>query len=529
MIAIARTRALILIFGVVSAISYCALLPLWEGFDEFYHYGYVQYVSATLTVPALGDAKVSRELWTSLDFTPVSHFLQPYFQRPSISFQEYFRLSREERRVRRAHLEAIDRGLQGQVSPRDNYEAKQAPLTYLLLAPFDRLLASASLPARVLALRLLLALATVTLLWIGTRRLAYRLGLQGAMEAAALFVIFSCQMVYGTCCHIANDALMLPWLVFFLAAVIDFCESPTLGRAAITGLLMAIGLLIKASLLIFVPLAFVAPALLLFRQAVRFQEAARMASISAGMLLALAGPWYVRNLILYHNLTATNDTTAGIGVRELLRAATNLSWRESIAGAAHSALWTGNSSFTTFSASTLNLVLALLAVAVISYGFRARRSAPELVTLAAIALYSAELIIIALSFSLATHGETTAPMPWYMQVLLAPVVAICFLGLARLRTWGKWTAIVTVLLWAYVALASWFAKLVPMYAGFEDPHAHMRQLVSWYLASSAQRNSILSTLCPAPLGILYTLLAAVLGFLVICTVATCFSLSQSVD
>ena len=162
-----------------------------------------------------------------------------------------------------------------------------------------------------------------------------------------------------------------------------------------------------------------------------------------------------------------------------------------------------------------------------SYGYRARRSVPELVTLAAIALHSAGLVLIALSFFHATKGQTNAPMPWYMQVLLAPVVAICFLGLARWPTWGRWIAIVTVLLWAYVALASWFAKLVPMYAGFEDAHAHVRQLVAWYLENSAQRKAILSTICPAPLGMLYTLLAVLAALLLASVVATCFSLSQS--
>ena len=107
---LARTRALILIYGLVSATFYCALLPLWEGFDELYHYGYVQYLSKTATFPQVGRATLSRELWTSLDFTPVSHFLQPYFQRPTMSFQEYFRLSPGERRAHRNERHELRRG-----------------------------------------------------------------------------------------------------------------------------------------------------------------------------------------------------------------------------------------------------------------------------------------------------------------------------------------------------------------------------------------------------------------------------------
>lgn len=524
--AILRTRALILAYGLLSATLYCALLPLWEGFDELYHYGYVQYLSETATFPQVGRAQLSRELWTSIDFAPLSHFIQPYIQRPSTSFQDYFRMSDDERRARRAGLDSIELALRREPSPRDNYEVKQAPLTYLLLAPFERLLAAAQLSSRVLALRLLLAISTVVLLWIGVSRLTRRLGLQGAMEDAALLVIFSCQMMYATSCHIANDALMLPWLVFFITSVIDSCQSPTLKQAAATALLMALGLLIKASLLVLLPLTFAAPVVLLFRNRGQFRQAVQLCSVSTGILVALAGPWYLRNLILYHNFTATIDTTSGVGIKELLRVTRALPWRQSIAATAHMALWTGNNSFTSFSALTLNVVLALLAVAALMYAFRARSSASEIVTIAAIVLYCGGLIIIALSFFHVTQGSTIGPMPWYMPVLLAPGIAICFLGLARWQRWGQWIAIATVLLWAYVAAGSWLAKLVPLYGGFEDPHAHPRQLLRWYWEHSAQTDSILSTLCPAPPPVIYALLAGVLSVLLICTVATCFSLSH---
>src|SRR5713101_5237842 len=282
--AIARTRALILVYGLLSAAFYCALLPLWEGFDEFYHYGYVQHVSTTWSIPVIWKTPISRELWNSLDFIPVSHFLQPYFQRPSTKFEDYFRLLAEQRIARRQALDTIPSALQREPSPRDNYEAKQAPLAYFLLAPFDRLMAAASLSTRVLTLRLLLSIATILSLWIGARGLAHRLGLSGWLEAAALFVIFSCQMLYGATCHISNDALLIPWTVFFLNAVIDSFEAPAYRRTALVAILMALGLLIKASLLVFLPLAFAARKVLLIRRTL----------LSAAILTILAGPWYLR-------------------------------------------------------------------------------------------------------------------------------------------------------------------------------------------------------------------------------------------
>src|SRR5579872_2251807 len=303
-------RTAVLIYGLSSAAFYCALLPLWEGFDELYHYGYVQYVSTNWKFPVSGQARLSLELWTSLDDAPISQYIQSQVYRPSTNLQEYFSLPAAERVQRRRALDAIPRAMQREPSPRDNYQAKHAPLTYLLLAPLDRVLSGASLTTRILTLRLVLSMAAITLVWMGARRLAHRLRLPAEMETAALFVIFSCQMLYAVACHIGNDALLLPWLVFFLTAVIDSCESPTLLRMAVAAAIMAAGLLIKASALFFLPVLFAAPLLLLLRRDAVL--AAGLAAMGAAILGVLAGPWYARNLIRYGTLTATNDSTSGV-------------------------------------------------------------------------------------------------------------------------------------------------------------------------------------------------------------------------
>jgi len=505
---------LILGYGLLSAVFYCSLLPLWEGFDELYHYGYVQHLSVTGTFPVIGTTTLSRELWTSIDYAPVSHYLQPYLARPSTSFQDYFRLPEEERAARRRGLEAIPRALAGESSPRANYEVKQAPATYVLLALFDRLLSSTPLPWRVLALRLLLAIPSMILLWTGARGLARRLGLPSEMEAAALFLIFSCQMLYGTACHVANDALLIPWLVIFLNAAIDSWASPGRRRIAAAAILMALGVLLKASALIFLPLVFAGPLAILVRRKGGLLEAAKLAAVTVGILIGVAGPWYLRNVMLYHNVTATLDTTTGVGAAELWRAAVALPWLDSITYMAHAALWTGNSSFTNFSAHTLDVVLALLALVAAMYCLRFRRSAAEAITLVAIVLYCIEMAGITLSFFHSSKGAVNAAMPWYMQILLAPVVLLCLAGLARWGRWARWLAVALVLLWGYVAAATWVAKLVPLYGGFDDPHARPRQLIAWYFGDAAQRDSILRYLSPGPLPLLY-----VLFFAVLCTLA----------
>ncbi len=76
-----RLRILLLLYGVVNAAAYSCLLPLWEGFDEAYHYGYVQYLSTKLRFPVLGRATLSQEIWHAFELAPVSNYLQPFTRR----------------------------------------------------------------------------------------------------------------------------------------------------------------------------------------------------------------------------------------------------------------------------------------------------------------------------------------------------------------------------------------------------------------------------------------------------------------
>lgn len=97
---------------------------------------------------------------------------------------------------------------------RANYEAQQPPLTYFLLAPVDALASTAPLITRVVVNRICLSVITIALLWKRTRLVAGRLGLPPCFEAACLFVVLSCQMLYAETCRIGNDAWPLPGFYF---------------------------------------------------------------------------------------------------------------------------------------------------------------------------------------------------------------------------------------------------------------------------------------------------------------------------
>jgi hypothetical protein len=256
----------------------------------------------------------------------------------------------------------------------------------------------------------------------------------------------------------------------------------------------------------------------------------RHASLAAAALFTapvafLAGPWYVRNVVLYHSLGATVEQTAGLGPKQLLEAALALPWGKSIVYMAHSSLWTGNNSFTAFSSTTLNLVLLLLAVGLCFYVFHRPWRPPERVTMAAILLFCASLAYISVTFFAGSKGGAFAAVPWYMQGLLTPVLLLAFLGMSRAGRWGAVLAGLTVLLWGYVLAATYLAKLIPMYGGFPESRAHLSSLWAWYLHDGAQRDGILGTLCLASPAVLWALIGAV----IVLDVVLCLSFARAAN
>jgi len=499
-------RILLALYGVLNAAAYSLLLPLWEGFDESQHYGYVQFLSTNLKFPVLGQATLSREIWHSLELVPVSHFLQPHTGAP-VNFLDYFAFPQEERARRRLELDSIPAGEKYQPQPgKRSYEVNQSPLPYLGMALVDRLLSGAPLTTRVRWLRLLSSLAAVLLLWHAALLLARQLSLADGCTAALLFCVFSSQMLYATICHVSNDALAVPLFCYLVWAVIRAHETGSRRDCLLLGLVLSAALLTKAYFLALVPLALAVVGWGLWR---RRASLAAAASFAAPVAL-LAGPWYVRNVVLYRSLGATVEQTAGLGPKQLLEAALTLPWGQSIVYMAHSSLWTGNNSFTAFSSTTLNLVLLLLAAGLCFYIFHRPLRAAERVAIVAIVVFCASLAYISVTFFAGSKGGAFAAVPWYMQGLLAPVLLLAFLGMSRTGRWGALLARLTVLLWGYILAATWLAKLIPMYGGFPESRAHLSSLWTWYL-HGAGRDGILRTLCLASPGALWALIGAVIA------------------
>ncbi|HLH40448.1 MAG TPA: hypothetical protein VKX39_14960 [Bryobacteraceae bacterium] len=478
-------RCLIFAYAMLNALAYSLLLPLWEGFDEPFHFAYAQTLANGGGFPDPRSSTLSAEAASAVLLAPASISVKTNL--PAVaSYDDFFRAPDSERARVHGELLRIDPQLRKQPSPFLNYEAHQPPLAYAILALPEAAMARIPLPYRVLALRVSGAAMGVVLLLAAAGRLTRQLGIPPPFAEAVVFVALSSQMLWATLAHVANDWLAVPLALWLIVLTIEYYNKPAARRIAAAGAVLALGLLAKAYLLAFVP---VLAAICVARK--RWRDLA----VAAAIVAALAGPWYARNVARYSILTAIPEIRQGARPAAALEDLRLKRVPAAIEASARSALWTGNNTFRAFSKATLRILLAVWAAALLLWMAQRHRAAEWIALLYSSAFFAALLYDAAINDAV-SHGENVNPAPWYAQPLLVPILSLAFLGAARGRALGKWIASAMVLLSGYVLIATYWAKLIPLYSGFEA-RATMAALIRLYRQPSQVAHG-LAAICFAP-------------------------------
>jgi hypothetical protein len=448
-------RWLLLAYALSNAVLYSMLLPLWEGFDEPFHFGYVQYLANGIGLPDPRTSGLSQEVGSSLLLAPGSLSVKRNI--PEItSYPEFFGWPESMRQQAHRQLRNIDTSLRWQRSNILNYEALQAPLAYAILALPERALARMPLPSRVLLLRIIAGTLGGLLLFLGAERLARQLGISGAHKEAAIFCMFSSQMLWATLSHVANDWLSVPLALWLLVTAIDYEECPSVRRAMLAWSVLAMGLLTKAYFIAFLPLPI---------SACLIRHKWRDLGIGLVFLAAFAGPWYVRNVERYGTISGMQELRQGTDPMLALQAIHITKIPAALDSYARGALWTANNTFRSFSVKTLRAVIFAWLAALLLW-VPARHGRAEWIVVRFCGLFILALAYDAGINYVASHHETASPAPWYTQVLLAPMLALGFLGTSRCAAAGRFVAASMVLLWGYILVATYWVKLIPLYGGF---------------------------------------------------------------
>src|SRR4051812_22624779 len=99
------------LFGIAGAILYSSLLPLWEGFDEPFHYAYVASLGCTGSFPVMRATTLPADVVTSLRLAPASTAVKhnlPF----APTYEQYFRLPELQRAAVHSHILALGHGCQ---------------------------------------------------------------------------------------------------------------------------------------------------------------------------------------------------------------------------------------------------------------------------------------------------------------------------------------------------------------------------------------------------------------------------------
>lgn len=271
----------------------------------------------------------------------------------------------------------------------------------------------------------------------------------------------------------------------------------------VAAVVLAAGLLTKAYFLALIPLLV---GLCALRR--RWSELA----IASVILFGLAGPWYARNLIEYGVLSGMQESRAGVDLPAVLRAAPTLNWPAMISYSVRTSLWTGNNTFLTFSANTLNLMIGTILVALLLWA-ASRHGSTEWITFSYCVLFVLALGYEAIVTHVNTHGIAKGPSPWYAQVLLAPLLGLAMLGASRWPRAGRFVTALLVLVFGYVLAATYTVKLIPLYGGY-DGRTSLAGVAMLYRHRIGMLAENLDTVTLAPAAVIFAL-AGVVTLLVV--------------
>jgi hypothetical protein len=293
-------------------IGYVALLPPFEGFDEYGYYSSIRQVADTGTLPFYPNSVIDKNVLSYLDNGPMpwTSAKPPFESLGRMTYPGFF-----------ANAEAVARYRDYRRLPADwifapssagNWEAQHPPLYYVLMAPVMKVTEALPLVTQVFVLRLvsyLLAFAGLMIGWRATRAET----LPEGVADGYLFFPLIVPMFFGEFARIGGDALcaLLLGVAFSLTFPIFYRHEPSRKSAFALGICLGLGLLTKAFFLPVLASYACLLALRLWRARRRKVEFRQWIAASLFVLVpavVLGGEWYVYELFVHGSSIGSFET-----------------------------------------------------------------------------------------------------------------------------------------------------------------------------------------------------------------------------
>lgn len=512
-----------------QGLVYIISTPLWEGWDEAFHYSYIQGLVENRALPVFGQAILSKEITSSFEYAPLSYGANLNLDRKYTTFEEYWKLPLKERGEREAQLRSISNHERKLLpEPRfqfQNYEAHQAPLYYVLAAPVYSLFSSSDLLTRAFVLRLFSLLLGSLTIPIAFSTANHAGSPRYAKVIPVLLVLLP--LLYPTIGRIANDSLAVPLFSALVLLTLRYFARSCMTKDAIAlGVVLGFGLLTKAYFLTALPALGAIFLLAIFTKHPRRRVLAH-AGVIAALALVIAGPWYVRNYALYNNLSAIQEVTRtpNVSLMDRLGAITRVEWGSSLQAMWKQHIWIGNTSLLALSRTLYEVGYVLIFLGILGFLKSMIKLAPRPNrSIVILALFYVFFLLGVLYHMLTNYmllGVPDGTGGWYLYAVIVPELILLVWGFESL-VGVKAAAGSNVVLIAYLLLAnlvSLLCKTLPFYAGFFIPRFHLSHFLELY-SPSGFRVMLGNLAINKPEFITPGAIAAVIGFSMVLTVLT---------
>jgi hypothetical protein len=414
------------------------MLPLWEGWDEYAHFAWIQHWADHHTLPRTTD-RISAEIDQSMRLAPLPWELG-WIGPPYMTHGDWWALPGIERNERERRLAFLSPALAHVPATEINgqpfvfYEAQQPPLFYWMAATVMQPASDWPLRKRVYLIRLLsvfLASFAIPLTFLAARAIST------AAYAAALMAVAPGLVIDSA--RVANDGLAIG-----IAALFLWLMMREKTGWPVAGLILGAAILAKASLLVLAPILI----MLWLRRP-------RQMAFALALGFVLGGWWYVRNLLIGVPLTGWQESvplhTLAASAVALFR---NGGWVNEAYTIAKSFTWFGAWSFLTLR-TWMYLILEGCAFAGMAASL-ATRGAAVRVPMAFTVCFAVAIIGGAAAYY-AVHGVAGIP-GWYLWPAGGAMAILITTGLGRF----------SITFAAMLALTDVFgatARMMPYYAG----------------------------------------------------------------
>jgi hypothetical protein len=486
--------ALIWAIFIIKGAFYCLLFPLWEGYDEYAHFAFVQHLAGHHELP-VSETRVSKQVQESLTLTPLPWSLRDW-PSPYVTHDAYWQLSAGERQDRELRLRDVPLSLGKEAGTDFLYEGKQPPLYYFVQLPVFMALQGLSFVNAVFALRLVSVLfvsITIPIAFVAARYVF-------ASNAEALQVaafIAALPELYIDIARVGNESLAIPVCSLFVyAALRSIDDGRRLWWAAVT---LGLALLTKAYFVTLLPVFLILCAAAVWS---RPRKGPAFSGVISCLALGLAGSWY------YHNaVSATSGIwvdaapTQAMGLMGMIRRIPSLDWLAATRSLSLSHLWVGNWSFLQVRSWMYQVfegigLLALLGFVRAQLGYAggsARKIGKKHVLVLAGVYFCFALGIAYRVFLNFINSNMSSSTGWYLYAVILPEVLLTTIGLFLLLPvrWQRFAVPVTMGCFALLELYTVHFLLIPYYTGFID-HTQTGALRSFHV--SQLQNGGLSTM-----------------------------------